>query len=388
MRVLWLARTLPFPWTMGDRIYTAQLAMSLAQAGAEITFVGHSIDAPVQDCPGITWVAVPGGLRGNLAGVVSAMPLVAARHRTPAYVQEVDRQLGQKTWDVVIIDQYGMGWALPDRRARPKTRFVFLTHDHEESVTKLQARDPSASWPKRMFLLQNHLKTRRFERKIARACELLSVITEADADHFAATAPGIPSVVLTPGYSGRRVLDRRIDSETPRAVVLFGSYRWSAKVANLRAFLDQADDVLAAAGIELRIVGDIADDIRSDLEKRYPSARFTGFVADPAPHLNARLAVLAEPIGGGFKLKLLDYIFNRLPIAALDVCAAGLPAAVQDHMILQPDTAALLRKVIEVIDNFALLNEMQQKAYVAADGAFDWQARGRGFFDAINRLRP
>jgi glycosyltransferase involved in cell wall biosynthesis len=184
------------------------------------------------------------------------------------------------------------------------------------------------------------------------------------------------------------VLDRRIDSETPRAVVLFGSYRWSAKVANLRAFLDQADDVLAAAGIELRIVGDIADDIRSDLEKRYPSARFTGFVADPAPHLNARLAVLAEPIGGGFKLKLLDYIFNRLPIAALDVCAAGLPAAVQDHMILQPDTAALLRKVIEVIDNFALLNEMQQKAYVAADGAFDWQARGRGFFDAINRLRP
>jgi hypothetical protein len=69
---------------MGDRIYTARLANSLAEAGAQITFVGHAVDAPVQECPGITWVAVPGGLRGNLAGVLSAMPLVAARHRTPA----------------------------------------------------------------------------------------------------------------------------------------------------------------------------------------------------------------------------------------------------------------------------------------------------------------
>jgi glycosyltransferase involved in cell wall biosynthesis len=388
MRVLWLARTLPFPWTMGDRIYTAQLAKSLAQAGAQITFVGHAVDAPVQDCPGVAWIAVPGGWRSNLAGIFSAMPLVAARHRTQAYAAEVRRRLSQDVWDAVIIDQYGMGWALPDRRAHPQTRFVFLTHDHEESVTKMQAQEAGASWLKRLYLIQNHLKTRRFERKTARACDLLSVITQADGADFAATAPGIPSVVLTPGYSGRRLADRRIDSAVPRSVVLLGSYRWSVKVANLRAFLDQADEILAAAGIELRVVGDIAEDIRSDLEKRYPSTRFTGFVDDPAPFLNARLAVLAEPIGGGFKLKLLDYIFNRLPIAALEVCAAGMPSAVRANMILQPDTAALLRNVVDVVDDFPLLNQMQQNAYEAADGAFDWAARGRSFFDAISQLRP
>ena len=35
-KVLWLARTLPL--NAGDRIYTAELATSLAQAGASVTF--------------------------------------------------------------------------------------------------------------------------------------------------------------------------------------------------------------------------------------------------------------------------------------------------------------------------------------------------------------
>ena len=383
MRVLWLARNLPFPLVTGDKIYTAKMAEALAAAGAQITFAGYPSAAPAEPVSGIAWHPVPGGPKNNWRAALDPRPLVAARHLTKRYRKHVGG-LAASAWDAVVIDQYGMGWVLDQRRRfQTNPSFVFLTHDHEESVTALQAKDPGASSIKRAYLWQNHLKTRWFERWIARRCDLLTTITEADAALFRQTAPDRPSIVLTPGYSGRKLSERTVSAETARAVVLFGSYRWSAKLANLTSFLEQAAPALARSRIELRIVGDIADDVRQALAARYPSVNFTGFVADPGPYLDARLAILAEPIGGGFKLKLLDYVFNRLPVAALDVCAAGLPPEISQHMMLFGDTATLLRRVVAEIDDVQSLDRRQRLAFTAAESAFDWADRGRSFLDAL-----
>jgi hypothetical protein len=389
LRCLWLARSMPFPWTAGDRIYTAKLAGAFAAAGADVTFVGMAGEAPPTPMPGIRWHVVPGEQGGKLGALVSPMPLVAARHATAAYHAAVSELADRGPWDVVVVDQYGMGWVLRNRAllaSRPV--IVFVTHDHEESVTGLQWQDRTASAPKRLALFQNHLKTRWFERWIARRSDLITTITGADATLFSANAAGIPVLPLVPGYDGVRAASRRSGSSTPRAVVLFGSYRWSAKQANLRIFLDQADPVLAAAGVEIRVVGDMPDDFRRSLEGRYKAARFTGFVQDPAPYLaDARLAVVAEPIGGGFKMKLLEYVFNRVPVAALEVCASGLPDAVRAQMVLAPELDGLLRSVLAVIDDPAKLESLQQGAFTAAEGAFDWGDRGRALRDAVLERR-
>lgn len=385
-RCLWLARSLPFPLTAGDRIYTAKLAGALASAGVEITFAGFAGDAPAQPIPGIAWHTVPGGPRGRVPALASPMPLVAARHDTPAYRAALRDLAARGPWQVVVVDQYGMGWVLRHRHLFEAGRpaFVFVTHDHEESVTRMQWEDATASPAKRLYLGQNYVKTRWFERWIARRSDLVTTITQHDADLFAANAPGVAMLPLVPGYDGVRVESREITAGTPRAVVLFGSYRWSAKQANLRIFLDHADPVLSQAGIEIRVVGDMPDELRQQLEGRYSSARFTGFVDDPAPHLaGARMAVLAEPIGGGFKMKLLEYVFNRVPVAALTACASGLPEDVRAEMLLEPELDGLMRRVIAGIDDVADLNRRQQRAFAAAEHAFDWRERGRLLRDAI-----
>jgi hypothetical protein len=44
MNVLWLARAIPSVFDSGDRIYTAELAAGLADAGANVTFIGLSLE--------------------------------------------------------------------------------------------------------------------------------------------------------------------------------------------------------------------------------------------------------------------------------------------------------------------------------------------------------
>jgi len=390
IRCLWLARTLPFPWTAGDRIYTAKLASALAGAGAEVTFAGFAAEVPAQRVPGITWQIVPGAPRARLPALASAMPLVAARHDTATYRAALADLAKQGPWQAVVVDQYGMGWVLRHRHLFEGSRpvFVFVTHDHEESVTEMQWRDSSASPGKRLYLAQNWLKTRWFERWIARQSDLVTTITQSDAALFGANAPGVTMLPLVPGYDGVRVAQREITPETPRAVVLFGSYRWSAKQANLRIFLDKADPVLARAGVTIQVVGDMPDDLRRALEGRYKAARFTGFVEDPAPYLaGARMAVLAEPIGGGFKMKLLEYVFNRVPVAALSACASGLPDSVRAEMLLEPELDGLLERVLQRIDDMPSLNAQQRRAFTAAEHAFDWGERGQRLLDAIATRR-
>ena len=383
---LWLARTMPFPLTSGDRIYSGKLVAALAAQGVAITYVGFAGDAPPDPIDNIVWHVIPGRPRSQLAALFSTMPLVSARHATRQYRTEITRLLSAQIWDIVIIDQYGMGWVLDYLRQANSTVRVFINQDHEESVTRQQWRDAGLTSPKGFYLLQNYLKTRRSERRTIRACDVVTAITAADAKVFQLLAPAARVVTLTPGYGGTRLEHRQITAATPRAVVMFGSYRWSAKQANLKLFLEQADTAMHAAGVELRVVGDMDEMQRQALQKRYTSTCFTGFVQDPTPYLDARLAIVAEPIGGGFKLKFLDYIFNRLPIVALEACVAGLPDTVLQHMLVVPDMAALTACVTSVIDDVGRLDRLQKDAFQAAEQTFNWADRGADLHAAIRAV--
>ena len=113
MRVLWVARELPFPIDSGDRIYTASLARALAATGARVRVLGHAPDpgtaVPVDDL--VDWRAVPGARRGRLAALVSPLPVFAAIHATAGYRAALRGEL-ESHWDAVVLDQLGSGWAL------------------------------------------------------------------------------------------------------------------------------------------------------------------------------------------------------------------------------------------------------------------------------------
>jgi glycosyltransferase involved in cell wall biosynthesis len=386
---LWLARAMPFPLTAGDRIYSAKLAAALADAGASVRFAGLAAGASPDAVPGVEWHIVPGQQRSQVGSLLSTLPLVAARHATPAYRRHVTRLLHSRPWDAVLIDHYGSGWTaelierLPYRPVR-----VFVTHNHEAGVATSQWQDSAQSPPRRAYFYQNWLKTAALEKRVARSSSLITAITGADANQFARDAPGVRTIELTPGYDGKRLERRAITADTPRSIVLFGSFVWSAKRASLTVFLDQADRLMARAGITIDVVGDMDQTLRRSLSAKYRAVRFHGFVEDPTPYLaSARMAVLAEPVGGGFKLKLLEYIFNRVPVAALTCCAAGLPAAVRAHMLLVDEMPALLAAVAAMMDRTDRLNALQNGACEAASRMFDWDERGRILLDAIRQIR-
>ena len=99
------------------------------------------------------------------------------------------------------------------------------------------------------------------------------------------------------------------------------------------------------------------------------------------------MAVVPELIGGGFKLKFLDYIFARVPVATLTQAAAGFPQAIREATLRRDDLESLVDAIVAHIDNFRELNRMHERAYSAAESSFEWQDRGLWLQQAMSRTR-
>lgn len=391
MKVLWIAREIPFPADSGDRIYTGQMVRAFGQANGSVTFVGiadQATGAPPDDAS-VTWTTVPGPRHRMPRALLSTWPLVAAVHATAAYRARLDALFAER-WDAIVFDHYASGWALQRFLASPQGRSpqrpvtVYLAHNHEERVLRAIAAGSDASLVRRLGFWQNWFKVRAMERYMVNQVDLVTAITQEDADSFAAQRPGLRTIVLTPGYNGAVSLPRQIHAGMPRHVIMVGSFQWAAKQENLRQFLRIADPVFARNNIVFDVVGSVPDALRAELEPTLQATRLHGFVDDPGPLFDgARIALVPEAIGGGFKLKFLDYLFRRMPVATLTDAVAGLPAELRAEMIQSDTLAQLADAVVAQIDQVAHLDGLQQRAFAVAGSLFQWRDRGEGLRAAM-----
>src|SRR6185436_8219853 len=153
---------------------------------------------------------------------------------------------------------------------------------------------------------------------------------------------------------------------------IVGSFDWIAKRMNLAEFVEVADPLFAQAGAELLAVGSAEQAFLKQLRRQTVATHFTGTVPDIAPYLDkARIAIVPERNGGGFKLKVLEYVFNRVPVFALRGSFPGVPLVHGDSVMLYPDHESLARGVLDSIDDVARLNRLQERAYAACRDRFD-----------------
>jgi glycosyltransferase involved in cell wall biosynthesis len=383
MRCLWISRHVPYPMNEGLKVYSAKLSEALAHAGAFVRVLGFGdTHAVPKDRARMEWVSVPGARRSTALSLLNRFPLTAALDSTAAYRDLLDQQL-REPWDAIIFDSYGSGWALDRCKAYrattlgARTILVHVSHNHEEVLWRSMAQQADAGLPRRLALWQNYYKVRWLERRLLREVDLVSAITIEDEQALRACRDDDHTLTLTPGYDGAVAPERVIDASVPRRAVIVGSFHWVVKRENLARFVEHADARFAANGIELVVAGDVPADLKQTLLASSKATHFQGFVTELGPLLaQARIAIVPELIGGGFKLKFLDYIFGRVPVATVDAAAAGLPQRLRDDMITGNDFEGLTTAIIENMDQLGRLNRIQSAAFEQARTLYRWEDRG------------
>lgn len=396
MNCLWVTWIDPWPEHDGQRIYTGRLIEALAAAGARVQVLAYGHDASHRrdGCAEgtVRWHLPPEEKDAAWRSVLSTLPHLAHRCATPSMRAGLDGMLDRENWDCIVFDGLSAGWALQaclgryaDRRDRP--RLIYISHNHEESTRANVALNYSGSPIKKRLMHLDAAKAATLERRIVDEADMVTAITPEDAVKFTARTRQTPVIVLSPGYGGHKVERRHIGPGTPRRAVIVGSFDWIAKQMNLREFLSIADPLFAERGVKLQVVGGGNETFLDEMRRRYPGVDITGRVGDISPYFdNARVAIIPEHSGGGFKLKALDYVFHRTPVAALTGAVAGIPLKAGENILLFNRYKELAEGVLSVIDDFPYLSRLQESAYTTCSHAFDWRKRGRILRTAIDAL--
>lgn len=391
LSILWLGRIIPLPFNAGDRVYSAQLAAAVARQGANIVFLGlenpDERGGSTADLePRIDWRMVPGAAHSRVRSLFSPLPMVGARFATEQYRRAVARELASTDYDAVVLDQYGMSWAVTcvQRLARNQPVLVHVAHNYETALNDQIARNFSGDFLRKWLLQANTRKTRLAEQHLVNSCKLLLTLTDEDCAAFKGMNPSLECMVLSPGYAGLKQHTRSLDETIPRRAIIVGSFSWIAKQMNLERLLEAAHAIFAQHSVELHVVGLVPEPLLSRLQSRFPRIVFRGFVDDLREELrNARIALVPEEVGGGFKLKILDYIFSRVPVAAVEAALNGIPDRLKAQFIVGSDVRELMATIVAVIDDIGRLDLMQSRAFELAENLFDWDTNGRRLLNAL-----
>ncbi len=368
-RWLWISAEVSNEPTTGLLVYSFRLSRALADR-VDITMVG--IGPASTSRPELTVKPVPGSLRGGAASLFSTLPNLSFACATPEMRAAVQAELDHGGWDAIVIDHLQTAWVCEMLADGPPV--IFITHNHETSMRRAVASEVPLWTPKGLPLRLDARKAGRLEHKALEDATVITSITEADQEKFRAAAPSKRHVLVKPGWSGDIPEQVTPLADRPRRVGIIGSFEWHVKQENLHRFVRDAGPALDSAGIELAIAGTVPEDLAERLQQACPAVTIVGWVASVEEFLGGcRIGVVAEPLGGGFKLKSLDYVALRVPIAATTGSLEGLPLVGGESMIESDTELKLGAAIVDWIDRPAELEELAKAAISCCSPTLRWE---------------
>ena len=378
---LWLTLCDPNPRTNGQFIYSGGLISAVAKAGAQLTVLGLAREPSDREAhaeDGIEWCLAADESVHALRRLASRFPSSALRTSVGEMRSLLKQQLRNAAWDALVIDSINVAWAVPHlvryRRKQPAATIAYLAQNNETEVA-LEAVRVETGWRRAIRLLQA-AKTARLERRLAGAADVVTADAPEDCEYLSRLSGGRAVFFVPPGYDRPRVGNRSIGAETPRRAIIVGSFDWPLKRASLEAFLTDAAPLFHAHDIELHVVGRTAPSYVQGLHARFPTVKFFGSVPQTSCHLAGARIGLVPDVLGSFKLKSLEYVFNRLPIFGIEGAVPGLGLENGAGIILAKTHRELASAVIHAIDDLDLLNRLQETAFVRCESRFDWDVIG------------
>jgi len=393
MHLLILITRYPYPANSGDLIYNAGL-IDMLELDPNITISVHCgeiqpIDAPKPSGHSIWFFGEAKSRVNDFSSLFSIDPRTAHRCHTEIDIQNITALISKNRYDYVLISEASAGRGINRyRTAAPNTtRFVYIAHNIDTKV-RVEAAREIGSPIMRPFVLLDGKKGAKLEQRVLNASDCMTAISPEDLLGFDQLIPNLPKLVLKPGYSGARRNERIIDTYSTRCAVLVGSFDWYVKKINLLELVKAHAIALNDGKVDfkLRIAGRMPPKLFKELSSQYPHLDLRPSFDQIESVINdSRVALVLDRLGSGFKLKILDYIFARVPIVAYPHSMAGseLRSGI-DYCGFDTVEDAIVG-IQSLIDNFSILNQFQNAAFQRASDVFDWDTRRCAFLSFLKK---
>lgn len=364
----------------GDSIYIFNIAQQIARS-ARLSIFAFGDDegegegaTPLSECSDDIRAFSPPSLPRILwRSAFSRLPVMQAKNFSPVMLDAAVAFLRLHPDALVVVDHLRMAWII--EALRKETDRIYLINQNCETDVARQACEAEERVLQRLLLADQQHRIRSAEKKALGAATAFAAITDEDEQQLRRLSGRSAAAIITPGYAGAHLSGVYQPESRPRNILFSGTFFWHLKRKNLLAFLDLAAPTFEKHGIGIEIIGSGPPSIAEKIIEMPLVTLHTGEVDVPGICGNCRLALSLDSIGGGFKLKNLEYVFQGLPIVALDGCQNGLPLAEGEEIFVCDSVAQAIATIVDIIGDTDKLRTASQAALSACANQFDWAAR-------------
>lgn len=393
MRVLYLSPWFPYPLDTGSRTRAYFLVRALARKH-RVTLV--SLDpqgwAPPQKdalepfCDQALLVAKDPFRRSWLrtkTRFLSLRPIVDEPF--PEVLQLVKQLHADKPFDVVIA-----GTTVTAAYALALPNVVRILEEHNSNTRWMRERiSPRAPCLHRLRYWISWYKTMRYESRLFRRFDLVSMVSELDAKTSRNLVEGsIPRVVVFPNGVDCVALHPRRLEPLPETLVFSGALTYHANYEAIAFFLREVYPLICAVdpAVRLRITGATTNvDLGGLLLD--PSVTLTGYVEDVYTEIaNAKVSVAPILTGGGTRLKVLEAMALGTAVVSTSKGCEGIDASHGEHLLLADTPTLFADSVISIIRDVELRMRLVTRARALVAQTYDWEQIGQRFVANIENV--
>ena len=305
-----------------------------------------------------------------VAGLVSPLPVAAARWKSKAFEQQLKIVLAKHNFDSIVCD-----FLFPAPNFADLSKCTLFQHNVEAMIWDRHAqhgRTPLHRW----YFGMQAKRMAAYEGKVCRAARNVIAVSDADAimmrerygvSRIAAVPTGVDTDFFMPSTEpATQVAD----------LVFLGSMDWMPNIDGMQWFTDEIWPLIRSKrpATTLAIVGRKPTPAMLALGEK-PGIKVTGTVPDVRPWLHgSKLSIVPLRIGGGTRLKIYESMAARVPVISTAVGAEGLDYRDGETIRIADSPALFADRCLDLLDDIPSMNRMAGAAWNLVANHYSWQA--------------
>jgi polysaccharide biosynthesis protein PslH len=385
MKILWIARTCPYPPNDGEKIRVFNLIKNLSHHDITLVFRAmhenelQGATALQQYCRQVRYAYIPSPT-SQLTRVGWCLPFVFTRYPislATVYFQEIAtilRELcARETYDVVHVEHSSLTIYLDGLKFQNNPYTILTLHnvDYARNV-RVMANTPAGIY--KLFLYYNQLKFKQWETDSIMRYD--KVITVSGTDKETIEEMGVSGAIdVVPNGVDTEKLQMIPRRSASRSILFVASMDSEANHDGAMFFLEQIFPLVKkrVPDASLYLVG---RNPRQELKAfdHTDGIVVTGEVPEVRQYYEkAAVAVVPLRSGGGTRLKILEAMALGIPVVSTAVGCEGLNVEDGKHLVVADDPRLFAEAVIDIFDNDELCRSLVQASRKVVEEQYDWR---------------
>lgn len=386
MKILWIARTCPFPANDGEKLRVFNLLTALS-VRHELTVIYREIDDDDHEGAGVLQSICRGGVhavrvprpRGVVDKLRWVLPFVFSRYPvalSTVYFEPIRRKLAQvaegQRFDIVQVEHSSLAIYLDHVRFEGAPATVLTMHniDHVRNARVLA----NTPWGlTKLYYWFNQLRFKAWELDVMGRFDQVVAMSDVDRAMMLNDLPSLPVSVVPNGVDVSAMAFVPAPASS-RQVIFVASMDSVANHDGAMFFLRDVWPLLLQQCPDAKLAF-VGRNPLPELRALHDGQQVvvTGKVDDVMGYYReAAVAVVPLRSGGGTRLKILEAMSAGTPVVSTSVGCEGLDVTDGLDILIADEALAFAQAVQRLLDDPGLRASLAERARVTVEQVYDW----------------